>query len=86
MIAAKASGKVHPMIADAPDLPGGCELLWADFLELHAARTTSGMGPARIGYRDIESWQRVTGANLKPWQIAAIRKADEAWFAVRAEK
>ena len=74
------------MLRDAPVLPRGCELLWADFCDLHAMRGSTGAGPARIGFHDIEAYRRETGAVLRPWQVKAIRLADDAWFASRAEK
>lgn len=79
------TGKVHSTIANGPQLPVGCEMLWSDFAEMHGTRGNTGFGPAPISFVDIDAWQRVTGARLPAWQVEAIRRADNAYFAVRAE-
>ncbi len=81
------NGKDHPMLADAPVFPAGLELLWSQFLDLHVSRGSTGFGPARITFVDIDAWQRVTGSRLEAWEIGAIRKADDAYMrTVSAEK
>lgn len=83
--AERQSGKVPQMLLDAPALPAGCEELWRVFNELHSCRGSNGFGPNRITYGDIDSFQRVTGTKLSAWEMAAIRKADVAYFNSRAE-
>lgn len=75
------SGKEPRRLVEAQELPAGLELLWDDFLELHSARGSTGFGPARITFVDIDAWQRVNGVTLRPWQIEAIRRADNAYLA-----
>lgn len=82
----RQTGKVHPMLVDAPPLPGGCEQLWLDFLALHGCRGSNGFGPSRISWRDLADWQSVTGSRLGQWQIDAIRKADDAFMADWADR
>lgn len=77
----KQTGKVHPRMAQAVELPDGCEQLWSDFLDLHASRGSNGFGPSRITFVDIDAWERVNRLKLRPWQIDAIRKADIAFLA-----
>lgn len=84
--AERTTGKMHPMLADAPSLPGGCEMLWADFLELHTSRGSTGWGPARITFADMKAWQELRGAHLQPWEINCIRRADDIWLADFAPK
>lgn len=77
----RATGKVHPRIAEAPPLPKGCELVLRDFLDLHGSRTSTGFGPARISFLELDAWQRVNGVTLEAWEIDAIRAADDAYLA-----
>lgn len=77
----KQTGKVHPRMAEAVELPDGLETLWSDFLELHSSRGSNGFGPSRITFTDIDAWQRVNGVKLRPWQVEAIRRADNAYLA-----
>lgn len=68
------------MLQSAPKLPQGLGYLWRDFLDLHNSRSGSGFGPARITFADIDAWQRVTGFELAPWELSAVRAADGAYF------
>jgi len=74
------TGKEPEMLANAPALPIGCASLWADFLELHASRGSTGWGAARITFVDLEAWQRVRGTQLSAWEIDCILKADNLWM------
>jgi hypothetical protein len=78
--AERASGKTPEFLLKAPALPKGCEELWRIFSELHACRGSTGFGPMRITYVDLDAYQRVTGKRLQPWELAAIRKADAAYL------
>lgn len=75
------SGKEPARFANAPELPHYLEPLWRDFREMHSSRGSTGFGPAPISFVVIDAWQRVTGIRLKPWQVEAIRRADNAYFA-----
>lgn len=74
------------MLANAPKLPDGCEQLWADFVSLHDCRGSTGFGPMRVTFADLDAWQRVTGNKLQAWEIDAIRRADNAYLADYAER
>ena len=85
MSAYRQTGQMPEALANAPVLPVGCSQLWTDFLQLHGARAFDMNGPARIGYRDIAEWRDFHGAELASWEVAAIRKADDAYMASRAK-
>lgn len=76
----RATGEVHDFMETAPTLPPGLVPLWGDFIDLHTTRGVGMAGPARIGFGDILAWQTVTGSTLEPWEIEAIRKADDAYI------
>lgn|GEM_PF-1180188 len=82
----RRTGVLPAMLANAPELPEGMEVLWNDFLALHGSRGHTMSGPARITFSDIDAYQRVTGASLQPWEINAIRGADNAYLTVQAEQ
>lgn len=42
---------------------------------------TSGMGPAPLGWGEIDSWQRCTKVRLAPWEARIIRKLSIAYIA-----
>ena len=59
--------------------------VWVSFIELHNARASGGMGPSSITYEAIESWMRVTGSILLPWEVEAIKRLDMTWLKVNRE-
>lgn len=85
-LASEKSGKLHPMLANGPTLPKGAKQLWDEFLQLHGSRGSSGWGPQRITFVDIDAWQRVNGVTFEPWEISAIRKLDDIWLSEFAPK
>lgn len=82
----EANERAHPLIADAPPLPDGLESLWSDFLELHDSRGSTGWGPARITFTDLQAWQSVRGTMLTPFEVDCIRRADNMWLVDFAPK
>jgi hypothetical protein len=69
-----------------PSLPEGLESLWSAFLQLHESRGSTGWGPQRITFTDMDAHSRMTGTVFAPWQIYLIRKADNIWLAEFAPK
>lgn len=82
----RQTGVMPDQLAQAPQCPEGLEPLWQDFLDLHCMRGSSGFGPSRITYHDIDAMQRVRGITMPPWQVQAITAADAAFFEVRSEE
>jgi hypothetical protein len=67
-----------------PELPKEGRATWATFLELHQTRS-SGMGIGAITYTEIDAWQRVTGIDLDPWEIVAIKALDVEFIQIASE-
>lgn len=59
--------------------------IWTWFLKLHKTRG-GGFGPAPITYQEIFSWARISKIGITPWEAEQIRKIDDIWFKVQAEK
>lgn len=66
-------------------MPPGMAYLLDWFLELDAARGSSGFGPSPIGYSEIEAWARLTGRLLLPWEVLTLRHLDACRLNVFAE-
>lgn len=79
----RQTGVVPAMLADAPSLPAGCEMLWRDFMALHATRQVGMSGPARITYGDMVAYQTLGRFAFAAWEIEAIRRADIAFLETR---
>jgi hypothetical protein len=62
--------------------PKGAESLWSAFGQIGRSRP-SGFGVAPISLVEIESWQRLFGVTLTPWEIDTIIEVD-AVFVGRA--
>lgn len=86
MAAWRMSGEQPQQLAEAPELPPGCAMLWSDFWELHGERGSNGFGPSRITRRDIREWQQDSRVRLEAWERAAIRQADDLWLSEFAPK
>lgn len=84
-ILAERTGRTVREIHGAPDLPDGCSMLWRDFIAMHGARGSTGFGPMRITWADLDAFQRVMGIRLAPWELEAIRRADGAYLESRAK-
>jgi hypothetical protein len=61
-------------------VPDGLEFLWQMFLELHAARGSSGFGPEPLGYSDILAYGTLLRSIPEPWEVQAIRALDSIWL------
>lgn len=79
------SGIMPDALANAQAIPDGCEQLWADFMALHSSRGSTGFGPARISFGDIAAFEQVARVKLAPWELDAIRRADNAFLVHYAE-
>jgi hypothetical protein len=77
----RKTGKRPQILVDAPPLPVGCEDLWRIFNELHACRASNGFGPTRIGFVELDAYQRLKGVRLDTWEIECLQKADLAFLA-----
>lgn len=86
MAAQRRSGRVPERLANAPKLPSGCDVLWRDFMTLRGMAGSNGFGPSRIGFHDIDGYQRVKRIRLQPWEIEAIRQADSAYIELRSKE
>lgn len=81
----RQTGRLPELLANAPCLPAGTETLWSDFAAMHGARGSTGFGVARIGYGEIDAYQRVHDFRFEPWQVDALIRADTAFIVIHAE-
>jgi hypothetical protein len=81
LAAERKTGKTPQALLEAPTLPGECGDVWKMFSELHSCRGSTGFGPIRITFMDIDAYQRVTGTRLLGWERDAIEAADDAFLA-----
>lgn len=49
---------------------------------------STGMGPAIIGWRDLQAWQEMVGIDLEPWEARMLRKLSSAYLSqsLKSEK
>lgn len=66
--------------------PDGAGEVWSIFGDLSLGRGSTGMGPAALGYRDIEAWQNVTGDRLEAWERRAVLAVDKAFLSSLAQR
>lgn len=61
---------------------GPAAYLWDWFLELHSARTSSGFGPAPIGFAELAAWARLTRRTPSAFEVMALRALDHVYMEV----
>jgi hypothetical protein len=55
-----------------PELPVEVAHIWHWFSEIIAGCDGSGWGPAIVSWSSIDSWSRLTGKDLEPWECRAL--------------
>lgn len=60
-----------------PPLPKAVEYIWFAFIRLANRRQSTGFGPARISWMELEAFQRLTGQWFSPWEIELIEALDD---------
>lgn len=79
---AKASGKADPRLTE--QAPAAASSLWSAYCDLSGMRP-SGMGPSAIPGHEYESWQRLHGVTLTPWEVGTLMAMDRAALHAMAE-
>jgi len=69
-----------------PPIPPALLYLWTAFLRLAARRQSTGFGPARLGWAEIDAFNRLSGLRLRPWEIEVIEALDDRWMAAQREE
>lgn len=64
-----------------PALPPAIAYLWRVFMRLHRRRQSNGIGPARLGWGELASFQQMTGTRLSPWEIGLLERLDDVALA-----
>ncbi len=82
---ARQSGKTPQELEPVP-CPDSMMPLWQMFLQLHSARSMSIDGPQPISYSEIAAWNALTGQQVTPDEVAAIRAIDRAFLTCALQK
>lgn len=62
-----------------PPFPTALAYLWGAYWRLRR-RKGGGAGPEPITWAEIEAFDRLGGAGLRPWEIEAIESLDDVWL------
>lgn len=65
---------------DGPDLPIELVPLWDIWCDLQGSRPSTGFGMGLLEYAEIETYARLVGITLSPWELGTIKAADYAWM------
>lgn len=68
-----------------PPFPDRLSYLWEAFLSLHSGRTYGAMAPNPLSWSDIKAWNDLMDANLKEWDVRAIKALDMLWLKIMGE-
>ncbi len=81
----RTTGK-RPAFLDCPEPPPQASHVLAWFLELNQGRGSSGFGPLPLGWSEIEAWARLTGKELRPQEVALLKRLDSTYLTVFTTK
>jgi hypothetical protein len=79
LILEKRTGVKHELLADAPKMPPGAELVWSMFCECRA----DALKDQRITASTMQSVEWSMGINMQLWERQLIRQLDWLYFKVR---
>jgi hypothetical protein len=65
-------------LADAPDIPVGCEYLWQWFLRLNKLRPPAMDGAVAIPETEIRAYFQNREIVPTPWELSVIERLDNA--------
>lgn len=68
-----------------PDFPEPVRYLWDKFHTIRAQTTGNGFGPGPIGWGALDSFVRLSGVRLAPWEVEIITALDQAWLRIQYE-
>lgn len=78
--AARQLGSI-PQELQGPPMPAWALPIWELFCALSAARQPGFSGPCPLSYLEIEAYCRLTGIEVSPFMLAALRALDAAFVA-----
>ena len=81
----RSTGK-RPEALDHELMPEAAIDAWALWLDLHAGRTSSGMGLSHLSWLDLDAWSRMRGRKPTFTELELIRTIDRAFLEAHAAK
>lgn len=76
LLSAARQGAPADELLAGPAMPAACAALWGFFLDLHAARGSSGSGPLPLRAADIEAAARLARLELTTWEVDTLMDLD----------
>jgi hypothetical protein len=68
-----------------PPMPTRVVHIWEMFLSLHSGRSYNVGGPSPLSWSDMKAWADLTNADLKDWEVHAIKALDSVWLRIVSE-
>lgn len=65
--------------------PFGFEFVWEVFVDLSAARRSSGFGPTALAWSDVDAYCRLTRTRMTLWELGLVMRVDRRWMQVVSE-
>ena len=75
----------RPSGLDGPVVPCQLSHLLDWFAELNAGRTGNGFGANPITWEGLDAWARLTGRDLRPWEVGLLRALDRTYLLAMKE-
>lgn len=75
----------RPAALDGPPVPFQLAHLLEWFGELNAGRTDIRVGANPLTWEGMDAWARLTGRDLRPWEVGLLRALDRTYLLAMKE-
>lgn len=70
---------------EQPDFPLALLYLWIAYNRIRRRKGGNGFGVMPLEWPDIDSFNRLTGTALAPWEVGMIERLDDAYLKAMAD-
>jgi hypothetical protein len=81
----KTTGK-RPKEMESQEAPYNLMYLWECFWDINDGRQSGMSGPTALSWHEIRSWSDLSGIEIDPWELKAIRAMDKAFLSAVNKK
>ena len=67
-----------------PEVPRNVEHVWFWFHEITRRRAPGFDGASPLTFTEVESWSRLTGTEIRPWEVELLFTIDDAFLDQRS--
>ena len=82
----RQTGVLPIELVEEPQIPECLDYVWQWFIELNRTRSSNGFSMNPISYSEIDSWARVTGTPINPFEVQLIKDLDTLFLGTMVQE